>query len=64
MGVGETEREKEREREKSDMSFEGGLNHLCGGSSFGLPLANHLALSGLESTFGLTQDPPLCASMF
>ena len=33
------------------------LNHLCGGSSSGFPLANHLALSGSESIFG----PPLWA---
>ena len=25
-----------------------------------LPLANHLASSGLKPTFGLTQGPPLC----
>lgn len=41
-----------------------GIKSCIWGSPPGLPLANHLALSGLESTFGLTQDPPLCASMF
>ena len=30
------------------------------GSSSGFPLANHLTLPGSESTFGLTQGPPLC----
>ena len=36
------------------MCFGGDLNHLYGCSTSGLPLANHLALSGLESIFGLT----------
>ena len=59
LGAGgmERERETEREREKeeeSNMCFGGCLNHLCGGSPSGLPLANHLALSD----FGLTQGLP------
>ena len=29
--------------------------------SSGFPLASHLALSGSESIFGLSQDPPMCA---
>ena len=50
-----------RERERGSATcFGGGLNHLYGDSPSGLPLANHLALSGLESIFGLTQGPPLC----
>lgn len=48
-----------RERECA-MHFGGGLNHLYeAGSVF--PLANHFAPSWLESLFGLTQGPPLCA---
>ena len=40
----------------------GSLNHyLYGGISSGFPLANHLALPGSESIFGLSQGPPLCA---
>ena len=41
--------------------FWGSLNHLYGGSSSRLPLANHLALSGSASICGLTQGPPGCA---
>ena len=48
------ERERGRGRERA-MSFWGGLNHLYGGSSSGFPLANHLALLGSESVFGLTR---------
>ena len=48
------EREKAREKE-SNVCFGGPLNHLYGGSPSGLPLANHLALSGS----GLTQGPAL-----
>ena len=29
--------------------------------SSGFPLANHLVLAGSESTFGLSQHPPMCA---
>ena len=55
---GGTERARE---EESSMCFGGGLNHLCGGRPFRLPLANHLDSSELESIFGLTQGPPVCA---
>ena len=48
-------------QKESTMCFGGLLNHWYGGGPFGLPLANHLALSGLESLSGLTQGPPLCA---
>ena len=52
-------------REKGDTTcFRGGLNLLYRGGPSGLPLANHFALSGLESIFGLTQGPPLCARIF
>ena len=47
----------EAERKESNVCFGGGLNHH---SSSRLPLANHLALSGLESIFGLARAPPLC----
>ena len=64
-GSGGIERERQRQREKageeeSNMCLGGGLNHLYGGSPSRLLLANCLALSGLEPTFGLTQGPPLC----
>ena len=55
------ERERDREKEKeSPVCFGGGLNDFFGGSPSRLPLANHLALSDLESTFSQTQGPPLC----
>ena len=38
----------------------GSLNHLYGGNSSGFPLADHLALPGSVSIFGLSQGPPLC----
>lgn len=50
----------QRERVRAEC-FEGGLNHLCGPVLPGFPWPHHLALSALESTFGLTKDPPLCA---
>ena len=34
---------------------------LIWGISSRFPLANHLALPGSESVFGITQGPPLCA---
>ena len=46
------------------MCFGGGLNHLYGDSASRLPLANHLALSGLEPTFDLTQGPPFSQDVF
>lgn len=63
---GGMERERERDREKEQRAqeskcFGGRLNHFYGSSPSQLPLANHLVLSGLESEFGLTQGPPLCA---
>ena len=70
-GEGEGERETKAEadrvrarEEKNDTCLRGGLNHLHGGSPCGFPLANCLASSGLEPTFGLTQEGPLfaCAS--
>lgn len=45
-------RDRARDREGT-ACFGGGLNHLCGGSPSGPPLACHLALPG----FGLTQGP-------
>ena len=33
------------------------------GISSGFPLANHLALPGSESVFGLFQGPPVCRSL-
>ena len=51
----QTDRKSKRGREQ--LCFGGHLNQLCGGSPSGLPLANHLALSG----FGVTQGPALCA---
>lgn len=56
QGEGQRQRDKE-----SDACFGGDLNHLYGNSPPGLPLANHLASSGLEPTCGLTEGPPLCA---
>lgn len=41
--------------------FERELRSLIWGTSPGFPLANHLALLGSESIFGITQGPPLCA---
>lgn len=39
--------------------------HLYGGSSSRCPLANQLAVSGLESTFGLDSEPsPVCTCIF
>ena len=46
---------------KNSMCFGGGSNHSYGDHPSGLPLANHLASSGLESIFVLIQGPPLCA---
>ena len=64
-GVGGTERQREAAREEeSNTCFGGGLNHLDEGSPLELPLANHLALSGHEPTFVLTQGPPLCGCIF
>ena len=40
------------------MCFGGGLNHLHGDSPSRILLANHLALSGSESIFGLTRALP------
>lgn len=37
---------------------------LVWGHPSGLPLANHLASSGLALTLGLTLGPPLCAHIF
>ena len=34
---------------------------LLWGIPSGFPLANHLALPGSESVFGLSQGPPMCA---
>ena len=51
----ETETEVNRKKESTTW---GGLNHLYGGSPSGLPLANYIALPGLESIFGLTQGCP------
>ena len=61
-GVRERKRDRDRQRERareeeSEACLRGGLNHLFGGNPSGLPLANHLASSGLEPTFGLTQAP-------
>ena len=49
---------------EKELNLWGSLNHLYGDSSSGFPLANHLALPGSESIFGLTQGPPLCACAF
>ena len=58
-------RDAERTREEGSDTCSGGpLNHLYEGSPSGLPLAHHLASSGLESTFGLTQGSPLCVHGF
>ena len=59
QGLGwRAERQRERAREKdSDTYSGGGLNHLFGDGPSRLPLTNHLASSGLEPTFGLTQGP-------
>lgn len=46
------------QRERESRVLLGVLNHLCGGSSSGFPLASHLAVSGSESIFGLSQPPP------
>ena len=35
---------------------------LLWGISSGFPLTNHLALSGSESAFGISQGLPMCAS--
>ena len=62
-GERETDRDRQTERtreEERDMCFEGVLNQLCGAVLPGFLWPNHLALSGLEPTSGLTQDPPLC----
>ena len=59
-GCGEREKETEREEERNKC-FGGCLNHSYRNSPSGLPLVNHLASSGLELTFGLTQGPPLCS---
>ena len=61
----EMEREKGRDR-KSKRGREQHMlwrwfNHLYVGSPSRLPLAKHLASSGLEPTAGLTQCPTLCA---
>ena len=53
------------------------LRHLCGVSvtymglkslawaiSFGFPQAGHSDLPGSQSTFGISQDPPMCAHMY
>lgn len=53
------------QRERESRVLLGGLNHLCGGSSSGFPLASHLAVSGSESIFGLSQPlPPQWACAF
>ena len=49
-----------RERERVTLLWRD-LSHLYEGSSSRFPLANHLALSGLEPVFGLTQGLSLCA---
>ena len=48
-----------RERESRTLVA---VESLLWGISSGFPLANHLALLGCESVFGLSQGPPLCAS--
>ena len=45
---GKRQTDKEKEREESDTYFGGALNHLYRGCLSGLPLVNHLALSGLQ----------------
>ena len=56
--------ETQRQRGRECHALGGGSNHLHGGSPCGFPLANCLASSVLEPTFGLTQEGPLfaCAS--
>ena len=61
VGVPREKASKRAREEEGDMCFRGGLNHLYRKSPSGLPLANHLALSSLESTFCLTQGPLLYA---
>ena len=50
-------RKGERDRQNATC-FGDSLNPLYKSSPARLPLANHLAFSGLEPTFGLTQGPP------
>lgn len=46
------------------MHFGSNFNVSCRGCSSGLPPASHLAFSGPESVFGLTQDLPVCVHIF
>ena len=51
----EREKDRQTERTREQHMLGGSLNHVYGGSLFGLPLASRLASSGL----GLTQGPSL-----
>ena len=46
---------------ETELRPHGSLNLLIWGIASGFPLANHLALPGSESVFGLSQGPPMCA---
>ena len=59
----ETDGQTVRLTDRESHALWGGLNHLHGGSSSTFLPANHLALSGLESTFGPTQGLALCVRM-
>ena len=56
----ETDRQIDRERARECHVLWRWFKSLLWGGPSGLLLASHLALSGLESTFGLAGGPPLC----
>lgn len=58
------DRERSTERKRRECTCFAGFKSLVRGSPSGLPLVNHLALSGLQSIFGHMQCPPLWACSY